>query len=200
LVAQQPRGALLATLNYDLLLDGELTRAGLDVNYLFASSYPDGCPLLKLHGSCNWLIDMPGMNRFVILSSDIRIEAEIRSVNSESEVIDYLTADTPLHPVMCLYTAEKPAPLCPSFFEHLRQQWAESVLEARQIGIIGVRPYPADAHIWQPLADTAAHLWCVGDRPAFDEWHQNSGRTSPTTVVADRFDTGLDPLWSAVFG
>jgi hypothetical protein len=197
LIDQRAEGILLSTLNYDCLLDGELALTGRGVNYLFAPG--GGLMLMKLHGSCNWFIDLPGMNRFVQLSPDIRIEAEMRSASSQDEVVGYLTGDTPLHPVMCPYTPEKPAPLCPSFFEHLQREWTEGVLGARQIAIVGVRPYPSDAHIWEPLAATDAHIWCIGDRGAFDKWNVESGRTAPTTVVGDRFDVALDRLWGSLF-
>jgi hypothetical protein len=195
LVADQTPGVLLSTLNYDCLLDGEISLAGLNVNYLFP---PDGnMPLLKLHGSCNWFIEAK-VGRHTNFSSDIRWEAQIRCVSSAAAVKDHFTGDTSLFPVICLYTEDKPAPLCPSFFQHLHKEWTEQVLSAKQIAIVGVRPYPSDGHIWNPLTKTKARLLCIGNRGAFSEWQTGSGRIGETQVVAERFDEGLDALWEAL--
>jgi len=196
LIGRRANDVLLSTLNYDRLLDGELTRAGLSVNYMFP---PGGVvPLIKLHGSCNWFIDMPGVNRYVNLSPTIRIEAPIRSVNSEKEVTRYLTGDTPFHPVICLYNQEKSAPLCRSFFEHLQKDWGERILTAQQVALVGVRPYPDDAHVWGPLAATHARVLCIGDRLAFEKWHEESGRVGETVVVDEFFEQGFGTLWESL--
>jgi hypothetical protein len=197
LVAMEADGVLLATLNYDCLLDGEIAALKRGVNYLFPPG--KGVLLLKLHGSCNWMVEFEGFNRYVHMSADVRLEGPLRAVDSLAAVEEQMTGDSPLHPVMCLYTEDKPAPLCPDFFEHLHKEWATAVSSARRVGIVGVHPYPRDTHIWRPLAATKAELICIGNHKAYDHWHTDTGRTGPTTVVGARFDSALNSLWERMF-
>ena len=187
---------LLSTLNYDCLLDGELSRFG-GVNYCFPPG--NGIPLVKLHGSCNWFIDFPGPNKYVLFSSDIRVEAPIFSLDTLDAVIRNLTGDNPFHSVMCIYNEAKSAPLAPNFFQQLQADWQLHVLHARQVALVGVRPYPRDEHIWGPLAKTSARLLYVGDKTAYEEWHKVSGRRGETVSVGSRFKPGLKALLRKFF-
>jgi hypothetical protein len=197
LVATEADGVLLTTLNYDCLLDGEIASLKRGINYLFPPG--KGVLLLKLHGSCNWMIEFAGLNRYVDISADGRLEGPLRAIDSLDALEAELTGDSPLHPVMCLYTEDKPAPLCPDFFEHLHKQWASAVSNARRVGIVGVRPYPRDTHVWGPLQATDAELVCIGNETAYDQWHNESGRSGPTSVVGTHFDVALDALWERMF-
>jgi hypothetical protein len=97
-----------------------------------------------------------------------------------------------------MYTQEKAAPLCPGFFEHLQKDWGARILTAQQVALVGVRPYPDDTHVWEPLAATPARICCIGDRSAFEKWHKDSGRVGETIVVDERFEQGFDALWKSL--
>lgn len=193
------KGVLLSTLNYDLLVDGELTQAGIDVNYCFSAERESGLPFIKLHGSCNWFLDFPCISRNMQFGSSTIINARMYSLDREDAVEKYLTGDTSLYPVMRLYTKEKPAQLQPNFFENLDKQWSEIIMSAEQVAIIGVRPYPLDQHIWAPLVKTRARILYIGDRDAYQEWQKDSGRLADTIFIAEYFDEGLNSLLEQLF-
>lgn len=202
LVGQRAEGVMLSTLNYDCLLDGEITRIGRKVNYLFPlkeGDAPEGLLLLKLHGSCNWLPDMP-MGRNVRYTSTVRLDCPVYSVNNEEALSSYLTDDTSLYPVMRIYTKEKPAQLCPTFFEHLTKEWSNTILQAKKIVLIGIRPYPPDSHIWSPLEKSPAKIFCIGNQVDYENWQVQSGRTGELHFIDDRFtEDSLRRLWTDLF-
>lgn len=194
----EAKDVIFSTLNYDCLIDGELTQAGLVVNYLFSTEHTNGMPFIKLHGSCNWFLDFP-MGRYVQFNSTLRLKAPIYSLDKQEAVKKYLIGDTSLYPVMRLYTKEKPAQLSPDFFEHLEKQWSEIIMSAEQVAIIGVKPYPVDRHIWDPLTNTSANIFYIGNKSSYEKWHKDSGRSAETIFVDKNFDTGFDLLLKRLF-
>ena len=61
LQALPPYRHAILTFNYDLALDYALHRGGIPVRYFLDDSDPHaGIPLLKLHGSLNWVADQAG--------------------------------------------------------------------------------------------------------------------------------------------
>lgn len=189
---KQRSDILLATLNYDCLLDGEFTRCGIEYNYLFPPYR--GTPLLKLHGSCNWYVDIPSVNKYVVFSPTIDINAPIKALHNVKAALEHFKGDHPFPPVMCLYTKEKPAPIGTNFFKHLHNQWKSLVLNAKQIYIIGVQPYPIDKHIWGPLANTKAEIYYIGNEEKYKKWSLDSGRESNPIFISNRFIRGIDKL------
>lgn len=183
---------LLATLNYDCLLDGEFTRSGIDYNYLFPPY--KGTPLLKLHGSCNWYIDIHNVNKFVVIDPTIRIYGKIKSISKPGDAIKRFKGDHPFPPVICLYTKQKPAPIGENFFSHLHEQWKKLVLNARQIFIIGAKPNTTDKHIWEPLSDTLAEIYYIGNEKSCTEWSIRTNRKKRTHIIGDRFINGKNKL------
>jgi len=197
LISRNVADVNLSTLNYDCLLDGEMTNAGLQINYLFS---PAGqCPLMKLHGSCNWFLDIPGINSHVSIGSNVWFDASIISLNTAEKVLDRLRGDSPFYPVFSLFTYGKPNPLGNTFLTFLQEEWRKMVASAKQIAIIGVRPYPLDTHIWQPLSSTPANIYCIGDNEAYEKWHRESNRVYETKFVGNRFNESIDDLLNILF-
>jgi hypothetical protein len=61
IVAQAKSSVVLATTNYEMLLELAVKRAGYNIVYDKPPYYPKGgIPVLKLHGSCNFLPDFQG--------------------------------------------------------------------------------------------------------------------------------------------
>ena len=70
LVEKQRNSVAIMTFNYDLCLEIAIARAGLRYDYCLNGQCPDGhIPLLKLHGSLNWLGSV-GSDKPVIHSID----------------------------------------------------------------------------------------------------------------------------------
>jgi hypothetical protein len=54
---------------------------------------------------------------------------------------------------------------------------------------IGIRPHPADTHIWGPLARAPGTILFIGDRAQFDKW-ATANRPGSAKWLAPRFATG----------
>lgn len=179
---------ILSTLNYDCLLDGEL---GTNINYFFGPG--KGCPIIKLHGSCNWFIDFGKMNKSVNFTSDVNFDETPYSLNTREKVSEKLLGDTPFYSVIRLYIKGKPAQLAPSFFRHIEKEWKNLILNVKKVIIIGVNPenYTDDPHIWEPLHDTSADIFYIGNKNKYEKWHTESGRSGKTIFGGRSFSNSI---------
>lgn len=181
------REVMFSTLNYECVLDLSIAEAGFNISY-FDSVQPDAVPLWKLHGSCNMFSEGVQAGQGVSYGTGVTWEGGIRALPTADAVIQHCLVETGLAPVMCLYMEGKPLNVSPSAIRQVQAQWAEAAASAQSIVCVGVRPLPADDHIWTPLHKSEARLHFVGDQPAFESWSE--GRAAPTVFIASRFDEG----------
>lgn len=165
---------VLATTNYELLIEIAIDQAGFLTSYAVPPS-PDNFSVLKLHGSCNFLPDVPpdqfrGVKFSLGPAAKAILDAGIRPANTR-EVIDFCDTQDSLAPALALYMKDKQVLFAPKFVEEQQRAWRESVKKADRIFVIGCRCNPSDSHIWFPLQKSKSHLWYVGPDPKpFDDW------------------------------
>ena len=58
----------------------------------------------------------------------------------------------------------------PSRIQKLVLDFQEYVKVAKIIIVVGVRPYPVDIHVWEPISHSNADLFLVANRRQCDEW------------------------------
>jgi hypothetical protein len=179
---------VFASLNYECLLEIAVSQLGLSVAYFPSrDSAADAVPVLKLHGSCNFL---PGpavtATRGVSFGAGVTIEAGIQAINP-SAVAPYCTGNTALYPAMSVYTAGKPVQISPAVINSILDTFHAEVKKARSICLVGIRPHPPDTHIWQPLAEAPGQLFFVGNEAAFHAWEANARRDLSSHFVAAAF-------------
>lgn len=182
---------ILSTLNYECVLDFSMVHAGLRISY-FDAGNEDATPLWKLHGSCNMFSEGIQAGQGISYGVGVVWEGGIRALPSADAVIQHCLVETGLAPVMSLYMEGKPLSVSPSALKSLQAQWATAVTSARLVCCVGIRPLPADDHIWSPIYKSPARLVFLGDNAAFDGWRR--GRVGPSHFVASRFSDGFSNL------
>lgn len=182
---------VLSTLNYDCILEFSMLRQGLPFSYF--EVIKDTTPVLKLHGSANWTSKDIKASAGIQYSSGVVFEGGIEASLDIGTAVAKNLVNQGLAPVMSLYMEGKPLQVSPQSLDELQQLWAEQVANADAIVLIGVRPWPADVHVWDPLARTKAPVLAVGDEIEFETW-ANQYREGDFGYVGSRFDNSLDPL------
>lgn len=69
----------------------------------------------------------------------------------------------------------------------IQDRWKKNVLEAKPILIIGVKPYLADKHIWEPLTQTDAKLGYLGSIDEFNLWVEKYRKNKENKVIGKRW-------------
>ena len=173
---------VMASLNYDMLLELAASQQGLLVDYFGDSPASSSKVVWKLHGSCNLIpVDMQA-SRGVSFTAGVVFNTGLRAVDP-NDAIAFCLSDTALYPAMCLYMSGKHVQIGASTIQTLQDKWRKAVLEAAKVLIIGVAPNIEDTHIWQPIGETPATIGYVGDREFFESWATDQRASSGLTVV-----------------
>jgi hypothetical protein len=96
-------------------------------------------------------------------------------------------------PAIALYAEGKPVRMCPRFVERQASELTQAILSSAGVFVVGVRVWPADEHLWGPLARTPASIHYFGlngDRDDFARWTTSVGRTTDSFIEA-RFPDAL---------
>jgi len=158
----------LSTLNYDLILEYCIYSQGIEIDYAPGSLTEKFATVLKLHGSCNFLLQDVSASRGISFAG-VSFDGKIQIV-SPSQAIEYCLGNSALYPAMALYMSPKNVQIAPSQIRAIQEGWKQAVLEAQRVLVIGVHPYPQDSHVWGPLAETEAKLGYIGAEKAFQDW------------------------------
>lgn len=129
------RPSVLATLNYDLLLEIAICRTGNTVSYSGLPVPGGNVPVLKLHGSCNFLPDL-APRQFQGIGFDLSaapgasvLSAPIR-VADAPEVIEFCAREDSIAPAIALYAKGKGVMYCPDFVRQQQDQWRKEIKQA----------------------------------------------------------------------
>ncbi|MCI0564090.1 MAG: hypothetical protein MN733_36910, partial [Nitrososphaera sp.] len=183
---------LFSTLNYDCVIEFSLLETGRAVSY-FELPSDSQIPVWKLHGSCNMFSHSVRASKGVTYTAGVVFEGGLEAFLDSNRVIEHCLIETGLAPAMALYMEGKPNQISPSVIKKLQTLWAESVMSATAVIGVGVRPWPVDKHIWDPLAKTSSPLWFIGDAKEFDAW-ANAVRVGPTLYLGSRFNEAYPKL------
>jgi hypothetical protein len=194
------RRITFATLNYELLLELAANRLGFRISYTTRNTPKGNITLLKPHGSCNFLPDVPPLmfRDFSVRSAVPNatggiLNAPIRPA-TPSEVIAFCDRENVIAPAMAMYARGKRMLFCGSPLRDLQAEYATATAEASRIYVVGVGVNPEDEHIWQPLARAAAPIYYVGpDATAFVEWAKQSSRKR-AIHLATSFDSSIPEI------
>jgi hypothetical protein len=155
---------LLATLNYETLLDESILLAGCRLHYVYPkSSYPTpGAQVLKLHGSVNFL-PPPGFhsNSFPDASASDNLYQGPIYIQVPGKDFRDLYDEGLRWPFICHYAPEKPYHIHPALKE-LPLLWNERVTQCSAVVVIGVNADSLDPHVWDPVLRGSARVYYVG--------------------------------------
>ena len=169
---------VFSSLNYECLLEIAFSQKGIQINY-FDEPSDNSASIFKLHGSCNFKSNNIQASRGVQFSSGVSFEGGIQIIQPR-EVPRVFKGNTGLYPAMCLYAKNKPLAIAPSQIKEAQKKWKDITEKADKVFIIGVKPNVEDKHIWEPLANSEAHLYYVGLEEDFSNWtteHRSNNHT-----------------------
>lgn len=197
--------AVFATTNYDLLIEHAIVRSGLFITYGGLPAAPRNIPVIKIHGSCNFLPDM-GTGGIRGIGFDMSnseggavLDAPIRVAQSTREILDFCATEDAIAPALAMYHPSKRLLYCRSFVKSQQAAFLASVRSASRIYVIGLRVHTIDEHIWQPLASATNSLFYVGREPKrFRLWADQNRRKSAFSI-AESFSEAL-PVIAAHHG
>ncbi len=179
--------SLISTLNYDCLLELAAVSLGKRVHYWNSEAPSGSLKVWKLHGSCNFLSAGVQATKGMSFSSGVFFDSGLKAVNP-NDAIQYCLSNNSLYPAMALYMTAKPIQIGQSVILDLQKRWGELVHDAERVLVIGVRPYPPDTHIWQPLADFAGELGFIGQEVDLRHWQEAHRSGKPTRLLGPRWD------------
>lgn len=188
------RKAIITTTNYDMLIELSVCSIGWLVNYSTDSVLPKNIPVLKVHGSCNFLPDIKQLQisgiKFDLSEAGPNasiLDGPVKAVQV-NEAMHFCNTENSVAPVMSMYARGKRILFCPKFIESQQKQWLQEVIRAKHIIIIGLAVNPADNHIWEPLASTKAKITYVGlgQKEIFQDW-VNLNKCRKAVFLCDTF-------------
>ena len=183
--------AVFATTNYDLLIEHAIVRSGLLISYGGLPAAPRNIPVIKIHGSCNFLPDM-GSGGIHGIGFDLSqaeggsvLDAPIRVARSTREILEFCAKEDAIAPALAMYHPSKRVLYCRSFVKQQQAAFLSSLKSASRIYVIGLRVHTVDEHIWHPLASVNTPLFYVGREPdQFRVWAEQNNRKSAFSIAA----------------
>lgn len=184
---------ILVTLNYECLIELAASKAGMKTIYWGDST---GARLLKLHGSCNFILpSVSGTGKFILGSGTIRGPLAVIDPQSVDTELD----SRPAPPAMSLFNIEKTDLICPDKLLDLRKEYEESVRSAELAIVVGVYPRLAgDIHVWNPLKSMNGKLGIVDKSDLVAKWRSihRSNRDDP--VLPEEFIDAYPDICSLI--
>lgn len=173
LKGQLMRGAVIfATLNYDLLLDQALSRELGYVNYADSGRAP---LLIKVHGSCNWLVEHHMLNVSGEFVHEIKgkeygkLDFPPLFLFDDQMTLERKIEADKVPPIMRIYASTKPSPTGTSWLEQQEDRMRTSIRNSKRIIVIGARVNRFDDHIWGEIEKTQGTVVIVNrDRASAD--------------------------------
>lgn len=197
LVGGDRKKAIFATANYDLLFELAVCASGLTVSYT-TDVDRGSIPVLKIHGSCNFLpprdLDIRGIGFVQPPEATAAIvDAPAYVATSTRQVLEFCESGTALAPAIALYHSSKRVLYCPDIVRRQQEQFLASISAASRIFVIGLRVHPSDSHIWTPLARAKAPLYYVGKKVDLDRWKEE-GQKHNAFWLAETFENAIPKI------
>lgn len=186
---------LFSTLNYECVLEHSIVNAGFKIDYFEKSK--DSIPVWKLHGSCNMFSQGIQAGQGISYGTGVVFEGGIEAYLDQNKVVEECLVKSGLAPVMCLFMEGKPLQVSPSSINKLQEKWADEILNADAVFSIGVNPLPADTHIWDPISQTKADFFYIGDKKNFNEW-VSENREHNSKFISPYFHKGFNQLLNKI--
>lgn len=174
-----------STLNYDCLAELSASTLSLPVNYNLDTMSSQGLNILKLHGSCNFLLggitgSLGGISMEI---GNAMIDGPIDIVQPNQ--VQSLVQNRPAGPCMSFYMKDKPTPVGASTIKAIQNKWREIIQDSDELIIIGTNVNQEDHHIWVPISKTCAKIGYVGDDTSFSNLQSLCSNLDVTQISTD---------------
>ena len=174
-----------STLNYDCLAELAASSVGMTINYnldLMPSSQFD---VLKLHGSCNFLLK--GITgQLGSISTSVGggiIDGSIEVVQPAQ--VSTLIQNRPAGPCISFYMKNKPTAVGTKTIQAIQKKWKEIIQYSDTLVIIGANVNKEDKHIWEPISNSKANIGFVGSSNAFTILQSLNSNINATHLSTD---------------
>ena len=111
IVRRSRRESVLVTTNYDVLIEHAISEAGLFASYKARPVEARNIPLLKIHGSCHFLLDTRRARfrhtTFRNGGSESNVELPVWVASNGKQVIHFCDTEDSLAPAMAVSTASR---------------------------------------------------------------------------------------------
>ena len=192
-------GTFFSSLNYECVLECTAREYGYESIDYFGNGPTEGDSFLlwKVHGSCNFVPQsIRGQAEGVSISPGVSIDGELAAVNLRAA--RGFAEQSAFSPSMAVFMEGKPVQSCPSVVRALQDRWAAAISCAEVVGLIGVRPNPADTHLWDPLSDAPGRVIVIGDEAANEDWAATRRAGKSTSVLGPYFADHADDFAEAM--
>jgi len=185
---------IFSTLNYDCIAEYAAYHSGFKVNYDYKNQKKNEFNILKLHGSCNFVMSgMTGPLGGLSMPSQAGVlqgpmSAIWPPINMQTEIKKY-----PAGPIMSFYMKNKPTQVNSNTLNEIQQAWKNRILESSKLLIIGINPNPEDKHVWDPIEKTKAKIGFVGSTSGFKKLNKIKLQKKPEHLSAS-FDSSINDI------
>ncbi|WP_151444368.1 SIR2 family protein, partial [Cronobacter sakazakii] len=130
-IIKKRKSICIATTNYDLLIEQAISSVGRYIQYHSSTRAPNNIPVLKIHGSVNFVPTASISNiGFEIPADSIGaiFEGPIDVYDNADNIINYCKSDTALSPAVAMYHPKKTVLHCPSFVANQQKDFNTEIL------------------------------------------------------------------------
>jgi len=173
-ILKKRKSICIATTNYDLLIEQAISSVGCFTQYYSSERVPNNIPVLKIHGSINFIPLANIFNiGFEILpdSNSAIIDGPIEIYDNAEKIIEYCKSDTALSPAVAMYHPNKTVLHCPSLVAKQQKDFHSEISKSSKIFIVGLKINPDDKHIWSKIENTKSDIYIIDrDKEATESW------------------------------
>lgn len=194
------------SLNYDCLFEQAVAKLGLSIDYMLSDTHsPSLIPLAKIHGSSNFVTEDLYPRLHLASGHGAYLESQV-AVLPIDNLVDALQYKFSAHkryrqaffPVLGMYTLGKPTITATGKFTRLRSIFAQTIIEADTLALIGLKPTNHDPHLWDPIAQSgASKIVYIGGET---DYAVLKGRQAKAIHLGTEFEKAFEAVVSAVAG
>jgi len=182
----------LVSINYDCLLELALHEIEKDFSLPMAS-----IPLMKIHGSCNYIPKkITGKGKWIHNVGTV-INCGLEYVFPPSEVEKRLL-DIPISAAIGLYLKGKKCIVGNTAIQKIVKDFQNELLSTDIVIIIGVKPNEEDYHIWDHIRNFNGAFYYIGGKEEFDIWTKKNRKGKTSIWISDKFHLGFNKICQMV--
>jgi hypothetical protein len=95
---------------------------------------------------------------------------------------------------MAIYIQGKVTQMGQRYLWRVQERFRRRVLGSETVVLVGVRPWPADTHLWSAVFKTNARLLYVGGKSGFEELERQRCTRAENVFLGEKFEGALEAL------
>lgn len=193
-ILKKRKSICIATTNYDLLIEQAISSVGCFTQYYSSERVPNNIPVLKIHGSINFipLANISNIGFEIPPNSNSKIiDGPVEIYDNAEKIIEYCKSTTALSPAVAMYHPNKTVLHCPSLVAKQQKDFHSEISTSSKIFIVGLKINPDDKHIWSKIENTKADIYIVDrDKKATESWINRINKKN-IYHIADTFEESV---------